>query len=389
MKTISFFKQDNELCLSYFPEQEINFVAEKLQGGIFKLKNALYLTNTNLLAKLDYENNHCQFIIAKLVDNYFKFDKEILSIDVDLYIHQNISIDIHFFVAKRNISIFKHINKIINEDVYIGFDEQSNLPYIEFQKLLKEFPTSYELDKYSNSRIALILRDYISLKEDSANAYERYMNKKITFHGNFISDMFKQSEKEKYSIILKKLSYMLEHDKKYSEKQWQIEIKEMILLIYPKYINIYDEVAIKNIYSGTHKRTDFMLVSYTGHIDIIEIKKSTINLMRTTDYRGNYIPSFELSGTIMQVEKYIYFLNKWSKKGEETLTTKFKSSLPIDLKLKITNPQAIIIMGRNNFKSKDEENDFEIIKRKYKSILDIITYDDLVKRLERLIQKFT
>lgn len=43
MKTISFFKQDNELCLSYFPEQEINFVAEKLQGGIFKLKNALYL----------------------------------------------------------------------------------------------------------------------------------------------------------------------------------------------------------------------------------------------------------------------------------------------------------------------------------------------------------
>jgi len=293
------------------------------------------------------------------------------------------------FLANRNISIFKHINRIVQEDIYIGDDELSNLPYIEFQKLIKEFPTSYELEKYANSRISLILRDYIAVKEDSVYKYEKYMNKKITMHGDSLSDRFKQTEKEKYLIILEKLNYMLQHGKKYSEKQWQDEIKEIVLLIYPKYIKIYDEVAIKNIYSGTHKRTDFMLVSYTGHIDIIEIKKSTINLMRTTDYRGNYIPSFELSGTIMQVEKYIYFLNKWSKKGEEALTKKFKSTLPIDLGLKITNPQAIIIMGSSNFKSKNEENDFEVIKRKYKSIVDILTYDDLVKRLERLIEKFS
>lgn len=57
--------------------------------------------------------------------------------------------------------------------------------------------------------------------------------------------------------------------------------------------------------------------------------------------------------------------------------------LPKDYKLQIVNPKAMIIMGRSNTFAEPQKADFEIIRRKYKNILDIITYDDLLYRLHR------
>lgn len=76
----------------------------------------------------------------------------------------------------------------------------------------------------------------------------------------------------------------------------------------------------------------------------------------------------------MQIEKYIFYLNKWGKKGEEVLTKKYKDELPKGFSIKITNPGGIIIMGRENNLSPSQKQDFEVIKRKYKNVLDIITY---------------
>ena len=50
------------------------------------------------------------------------------------------------------------------------------------------------------------------------------------------------------------------------------------------------------------------------------------------------------------------------------------------------NPKAIIIIGRSNNFTKQEIKDFEIIRRKYKNIIDIITYDDLINRFETAIK---
>jgi len=50
--------------------------------------------------------------------------------------------------------------------------------------------------------------------------------------------------------------------------------------------------------------------------------------------------------------------------------------------IKITNPNGIIIMGREVGLTKDQLGDLEIIKRKYKNVIDIITYDDLIKRIK-------
>lgn len=95
----------------------------------------------------------------------------------------------------------------------------------------------------------------------------------------------------------------------------------------------------------------------------------------------------ELSGTVMQLEKYIYFLNRWAKRGEKYLTEKYKDQLPKKFEIHITNPKGFIIMGRENNLAKAQKNDFEVVKRKYKNVIDIISYDDLLNRLKFSIEQ--
>ena len=46
-------------------------------------------------------------------------------------------------------------------------------------------------------------------------------------------------------------------------------------------------------------------------------------------------------------------------------------------------------MGRSKGLSQEQVQDFEIIKRKYKNVIDIVTYDDLVGRLQFIISHWT
>ena len=215
------------------------------------------------------------------------------------------------------------------------------------------------------------------------------MNKKISEKGINLLEQFKEGELIKYETILQKLEDMLKSEVSYTEKQWQKEILQVILLLYPKYILAFEEVTVRDTYNNKNKRLDFLLVDSSGNVDIIEIKKPFDTCILTyQNYRGNFIPLRELSGTIMQIEKYIFYLNKWGKKGEDILTEKYKEELPDNFKIKITNPSGIIIMGRDNNLSSVQKEDFEVIRRKYNNIIDIITYDDLLRRLKFIVEQF-
>ncbi len=215
------------------------------------------------------------------------------------------------------------------------------------------------------------------------------MNKKISRKGDNLTDMFLDSELIKYEIILRKLEEMLKNENKYIEKQWQKEILQIILLLYPKYIHVFPEAPVRDTYNNKNRSIDYLLVDSVGNTDIIEVKRPFGNdIVSKKQFRDNYIPIKELIGTVMQVEKYIFYLNKCGKKGENKLTEKYKEILPSGLKIKITNPNGIIIMGRDNKLSSIQKQDFEIVKRKYKNIIDIMTYDDLLRRLQFIIAKF-
>lgn len=59
--------------------------------------------------------------------------------------------------------------------------------------------------------------------------------------------------------------------------------------------------------------------------------------------------------------------------------------MPSNFKINVTNPQAMLILGRDIDFFGEQEFDFEIIKRKYANIVDVMTYDDLLRRLDNII----
>ena len=391
---IKFKKTKNKLILEYFGDDEPRWVYDKFKNneGIYLYKT-FFLTKSNLIKKFkSLEDLDCQFKFGVLDKEYYKIDKNILDIRNILYIHKDLKLEKKTFVTYYQISIFRHIDKLINEPIFLGGQNRNAISYSDFEKILTQFPNTTERVKYYQARLSIILGSYFESMLDAKSKYEKYMNKKKSFHGESLSKIFKNYEKKKYEIILDKLTNMISKENQYNERQWQEEIIEILCLIFPKYIKAFKKVKIKDSYSENKKRElDYLLIDSDGYIDIVEIKRplgSPIVSEKPT-YRGNYYPIRELSGTVMQVEKYILHLNKWGKRGEEYLNKKYVDYLPSDCKIKITNPGAIIILGRSNKLNIQQKNDFEIIKRKYKNIIDVITYDDLIKRLEFIIRRLS
>ncbi len=393
---IKFKKNDNLLILSYSPEGDTRWLQERFNDDEpIRLNNTFFVNKEKVYGDFDeqLENNQIDFIFGALDGDYYHFDKEILNIELELYVHKDIKLDKKFFVASRNISVFRKIENIVaihEKEIRIGKSEKDNLPLDIFLKVISNFPTSTELDHYTNTRIDVVIKDYLETNRNYEEKYNIYMNKKTSQVGEDIYDIFDEYEIEKYQKILDKLNTMLEHEDIYNEKQWGIEIMQIIRLIYPKYIAVFENVKIRDVYKPTNRFLDFMLVDANGNTDIVEIKKpfGSKGIVTTSLYRDNHVPVRELSGSIMQIEKYIYYLNKWGKAGEDALTKKYASELPKNFRIRVTTPGALIIMGRNHSMNTKQEEDFEIIKRKFKNVIDILTYDDLVKRLENIIEMF-
>jgi len=285
-------------------------------------------------------------------------------------------------IAETDISILKQIDRLLNEDVYIGGEVENNIPFEAFNKMVDEFPTTYEKKLYAEARISSIIKNYFDTTTDSELKFQNYLNKKSSKQGKKLMKLFQEYELLKFCTIQEKLRGMLESENEYSEDQWQNEILEIILLLYPKYICSFKTVHIK-INNRQRRFLDFMLVDSNGNVDVIEIKKPFENsIMTHSVYRGNYTPHKDLIGTVMQLEKYLFHLNRYGEIGEKNLTEKYKDNLPNGLMIKITNPKGFVIMGRENTLSDEQKSDFEIVKRKYKNVIDVITYDDLLQRLD-------
>lgn len=395
---LTFSYKNKKLILTYDSDRSDNsWVYNKLTNneGV-SFKQTFHLGQGDLLDP-NYTNfqppdmhEPVEFVIGEEVEKgYYRIDGDILGIEYHLYIHKSIKLTYKSFTAERNVSIFSVIDDLApDESLYVGGEQPYNIPEKEFSKIIKTFPNTYELRKYVFARVSSIVRDYIETKIDGEEKYHQYMNKKSPIKKGEITDQFRESEIFKYTSLQEKLEMMLKNESKYQENQWQEEILQILLLLYPKYIHIIKEARVKDTYGDSWRKLDFMLVDSTGNIDIVEIKQPFDKCIVTKNqYRKNYIPLRELSGTVMQVEKYIFYLNKWGIKGEEYLTKKYASSLPEGFKIKVTNPRAIIIMGRENNLSEEQLNDFEVIKRKYKNVLDIISYDDLINRVKIIVEQ--
>ncbi len=383
--------KNNDLLYIYTPYGDSDWLINLLNNGVEQeVSKIFFFTKEHLV---DYSDGNYTFKLGIIDGQYYKINKDILYTQYDVLIHKSIKINKKIFVAEKGISIFRKIDSIIEQQIIIGGEENEFLPYDDFKKLIHDFPTNTELIHYADSRMSNILMNYFHTTTDSQKKLNTYLNKRKQIKQNLSTDILKDFEKNKYNFLFETLEKMLKESSSYVEKDWQKKILEIILLLYPKYILSLENVNIKDYYSNPIKTTDryidLTLIDTNGNIDIIEIKQPFDNvILRSHKYRDNYIPQKELSGSVMQVEKYIFHLNKWGRNGEKELNKKYSTVLPKDLSIQITNPKAILILGRENDFTKEQLMDFEIIKRKYTNIIDLMTYDDLLKRIKNIMSKF-
>ena len=177
---------------------------------------------------------------------------------------------------------------------------------------------------------------------------------------------------------------MLTNSCSYTEKTWQPKIHNIIQMIYPQYILTVREIIIKGI-DKNDKQPDFIMVDTNGYVDILEIKSPDVRILtKQASYRNNYVPVREFSGAVQQIEKYIYCLNT-IEKNRIDLKEKLSAKLPENINPEVLNPKGILLLGRSHDFNKQQRMDFELIKRQYKNIVDIMTYDDLLMRLENIL----
>jgi hypothetical protein len=373
----------------YSNYNEEDWVRKNLQeAGYVSFRRTLHFNSKDLYEiELKYDEFDepfppIAFLFAELKNDYYQIKSDIIDTTQKFLFHKEIDIEWWYLIAENKISILKQIDQLVNENIYIGGNADSNIPLEAFVKMIDEFPTTYEKKLYAEARVTSIIKNYFDTTTDSDLKFQNYLNKKGSKQGKKLMKLFQEYEFQKFRTIQEKLRRMLESENGYSEDQWQNEILEIILILYPKYICSFKTVYLK-INEQKRRFLDFMLVDSNGNIDVIEIKKPFENSIMTHSlYRGNYIPHKDLIGTIMQLEKYLFQLNRYGEVNEKKLIEKYRDKLPKGLTIKITNPKGFVIMGRETNLNDQQKSDFEIVKRKYKNVIDIITYDDLLKRLD-------
>lgn len=245
---------------------------------------------------IDDEVTSVDFILGRKEGEYYQIPARILGIRNDVFLHADVKPHIDMFKAEKNVSIMRNIDRVLSEPLYVGGSNSNAIPAEEFASLIRSFPNYYELRKYTEARLSVILRDYFDEVKDGVGTYEKYMGKKPSTKGPDLLSAFSQVEYDKYVAIQNKLLVMLEKEDEYVERQWQTEILQILFLIFPKYVKVFIEAPLKDFYANTTRNIDFMLLDSSGHVDIIEIKRPHgQNLVSKNVYRDNYIPLRELS----------------------------------------------------------------------------------------------
>ena len=379
-----------EKCLNIIYSPAINFdvIEKNINDGTW-IKGTFWVNKTNIV-EINQDDESICFTIAKTKENYYLLDREVFGIKHNISIEKKLNISDKWFITYPKTSVIKKIDELLQDDLCIVADEngeENYLPSRAFLELIEVFPNSYEVKKYVSSRISYLLSTYVEGVWKNKESYERYLEKK---EANLPLSSFpniKLMGYEMYKKAYDELELMLDDSMSYSEKEWQRRIYEIICVLYPKYIARFREIEVGT--DGRHMKTpDFMLVDSAGFVDILEIKKPDgIKVVSTTEYRNNYVASRDLEGAIVQIEKYIYILNHEGEARVKKIQDKVRNQLPSNFSLKVVNPQGILLLGRSNNLTDEQLFDFEIIKRQHKNIVDIMTYDDLLKRFRNILNQ--
>ena len=161
-------------------------------------------------------------------------------------------------------------------------------------------------------------------------------------------------------------------DQNLLEQKWQKWFKHNDWVLGSDFVRILDERKI-----DTANITDYLMQSYDGFLDIIEIKRPEGSLRFWADSQdhGNYVQSSDLTKAITQATKYIYEVER------EANSIKFLERVG---NVKTIKPRCILIFGRSNDWNDEQKKAYRILNSSYHN-LTIMTYDHVLLRAKRIL----
>lgn len=247
----------------------------------------------------------------------------------------------------------------------------------------KQFPKNSKYDEKSNGKelkkvfLASMNDSIISaFTKNELAVVEKFFQKIIGSNGgknDFAQRNFLKIAECNLELILQEFDTLLKKNPK--EETWQRFFEKNIFIFDSRYIDFLSKFSVK---SGRSAEPDFLVYDIYGYIDIYEIKKSDVELLKYDASHQNYYWSPDVSKAIAQLEKYIYNCTR----NKNALEATIKEEKGIDVK--IIRPKGVLVIGnRGDLTDEKMERDFEILRSALKNI-EIILYDEMYDRLKNL-----
>lgn len=157
------------------------------------------------------------------------------------------------------------------------------------------------------------------------------------------------------------------------ENKWQQWFQTNSWVLGSDFVKVLDERAI-----DTKNISDFLMKSYDGFLDVVEVKRPEGNLQfwASTKDHDNWIPHTDLIKAITQASIYIHEVER------EANDLKFYERVGV----KAIKPRCTLIYGRSHDWDKSKQEAFRLLNSNYHN-LTIMTYDHVLDRAKRILGK--
>jgi hypothetical protein len=156
------------------------------------------------------------------------------------------------------------------------------------------------------------------------------------------------------------------------EAEWQAWFTNNSWVLGSEFVRILDERAI-----DTQHIADFLMETYDGFLDIVEIKKPEggQEFWAKSKDHGNLVPSTELVKAFTQASRYVFEVER------EANSVKFLERVG---HVKTVKPRCILVFGRSSGWGPEENEAYRILNSGFHS-LNVLTYDHVLQRAKRVV----
>lgn len=300
--------------------------------------------------------------------------------DIEIQLSPRICIRFTYIIEKDSIKGVE-ISKIS----MTGFEfERISFSTLDFERILQLLAFFSSIDLGAVARNTLLLDESIITNPDELSTLlysiaadptgrEKLIEITRGITGIHVGDIdnivLKRNSVLSFEKLLNDPEYfkMIKEEKKIGkdEEVWQRFFKKHDWILATDFVEILDERTI-----DTESITDFLVKSYDGFVDIVELKLPTAPFWTSKEY-----PTSDLGAAAMQCHKYLLEIER--RINDHKFIEKLKGN-------PIAKPKIQLIFGRSQSWTEGQKEAYRILNSSY-SNLAIITFDHLLNRAKRII----